>query len=80
MNRYIKMVNIGGHYFIKEFEKKKKHANKVRQIKDYTIKKFFLEGDCEILVHFEETGREVLVTPDSDEETIKRYLGEDYIR
>lgn len=80
MNRYVKMVNFGGHYFIKEFEKKKKHANKVRQIKDHTIKKFFLEGDCEILVHFEETGREVLITPDSDRELIKRYLGEDYLR
>jgi len=79
LNRYVKMVNLRGHYFIKEFEKKKQHSNKIRQIKDFTVRKFFLEGDCEILVHFEETGKEILVTPDSDSDTIRKYLGEDYL-
>lgn len=80
MSRYIKVINMKGYYFTKEFEKKKKDVIKVRAILDETVKKFFLAGDAEVLVIFEETGKEILITPDSPTEEIKKYLGPKFIR
>ena len=68
-----------GNYYTKEFEKKKHHGNKVREVKEDTVAKFFLEGDTEILVYFQESDREILITPFSDKEIIRKYLGDKFI-
>jgi hypothetical protein len=77
--RYIKIITLKGSYYTKEYEKKKKDVIKVRKVLEETVKKFFKARDCEVLIIFEETGREVLVTPDSSTEDIKKYLGEKFI-
>jgi len=79
LNRYTKVIGLRGHYFLKEFDKSKKNKLQIRKVADFTVKKFFLEGKCEVLVYFEETEKEVLVTPDSSPELIKQYLGEDFL-
>ncbi len=79
MNRYTKIISPKGSYFTKDFEKKKKDLIKVRQVKEDTVRKFFLEGDCEILVIFEESGKEILLDYFSLEEDKKKYLGSSFI-
>ncbi|CAH2212077.1 hypothetical protein [Tepidibacter aestuarii] len=79
MNRYTKVIRPIGSYFTKDFEKKKKDLIKVREIKESTVKKFFLNGDCEVLVYFEETGKEILIDFFSSKEDIKKYLGTSFI-
>jgi len=79
MRRYTKVIRLMGNYFTKEFEKKKHHKNKTREIKEETVVNFFLEGDTEILVYFQESDREILITPQSSPEDIRRYLGEKFI-
>lgn len=79
MKRYSKVIQMSGYYFTKEFEKKKHHRNKVREIKEDTVAKFFLEGDTAILVYFEESDREVLITLESDPKDIKKYLGDKFL-
>ena len=69
-----------GIYYTKDFEKEKKNIIKVREVKEETVRKFFLQGDCEILVVFEDTGREILVDDFSSEEDIKKYLGSSFIQ
>ena len=69
-----------GSYYTKDFEKEKKNIIKVREVKEETVKKFFLQGNCEILVVFEDTGREILVDDFSSEEDIKKYLGPSFIK
>lgn len=80
MNRYTKVISPKGSYFTKDFEKKKKDLIKVRKVREDTVVKFFLEGDCEILVVFEETGKEILLDFFSSEEDKKKYLGSNFIR
>ncbi|WZL71911.1 hypothetical protein QBE52_12435 [Clostridiaceae bacterium 35-E11] len=79
MKRYTKVIRMTGYYFTKEFEKKKHHKNKTRELNENTVAKFFLEGDTEILVYFQENDREVLITPLSDPEDIKKYLGTKFL-
>lgn len=79
MKRYTKVVEMMGYYFTKELEKKKHHKNKIREIKEETVAKFFLEGDTEILVYFDESGKEILITPESNPQEIKKYLGEKFL-
>ena len=45
MNRYTKVIRPLGSYFVKDYEKKKKDLIKVREIKESTVKKFFLNGE-----------------------------------
>ncbi|EII6790633.1 hypothetical protein LHU03_003441, partial [Clostridioides difficile] len=52
---------------------------KVREVKEDTVRKFFLQGDCEVLVVFEDTGKEILIDDFSPEEDIKKYLGAKFI-
>ncbi len=80
MKRYTKIVRLMGNYFTKEYEKKKSHKNKTREVKEDTVAKFFLEGDTEILVCFQESGKEILLTLESNPEDIKRYLGEKFLQ
>ena len=80
MKRYTKIIGLMGNYFTKEFEKKKHHKNKIREIKENTVADSFLEGNTEILVYFQESDREVLITPESSPEDIRRYLGEKFVQ
>ncbi|HBG0677670.1 TPA: hypothetical protein KPE79_001768 [Clostridioides difficile] len=79
MNRYTKIINMMGSYYTKDFEKEKKNVIKVREVKEDTVRKFFLQGDCEVLVVFEDTGKEILIDDFSPEEDIKKYLGAKFI-
>ncbi|WP_131057930.1 hypothetical protein [Clostridioides difficile] len=61
MNRYTKIINMMGSYYTKDFEKEKKNVIKVREVKEDTVRKFFLQGDCEVLVVFEDIGIVILI-------------------
>jgi len=79
MERYTKVFNLMGSYFTKEYEKKGNHKNKVREIKEDTVKKFFLQGKAEVLIIMEESGKEILLDFTSDKEDIKKYLGKSFL-
>ena len=79
MNRYTKIINMMDSYYTKDYEKTKKNITKVREFREETVRKFFLQGDCEVLVVFEETGREILIDDFSSDEDIRKYLGPKFI-
>ncbi len=80
MERYHKLIGLTGSYFAKEFQKKKKqHKNKIREVKEDTVNKFFLEGSVDVLIVFEETGKEILLNINSDPDLIEKYLGESFL-
>ena len=79
MNRYTKVISMMDSYFTKDFEKQKKNITKVREVREETVRKFFLQGDCEVLVILEEAGREILIDDFSPEEDIRKYLGPKFI-
>ena len=79
MNRYTKIINMMDSYNTKDYEKTKKNITKVREVREETVRKFFLQGDCEVLVVFEETGREILIDDFSSDEDIRKYLGPKFI-
>ena len=62
MNRYTKIINMMESYFTKDFEKTKKGFTKVREVKEETVRKAFLKGNCEVLVILEDSDREILIT------------------
>ena len=70
MNRYTKIINMMESYFTKDFEKTKKGFTKVREVKEETVRKAFLKGNCEVLVILDD------FSPDED---IKKYLGASFI-
>ena len=79
MNRYTKIINMMDSYYTKDYEKTKKNITQVREVREETVRKFFLQGDCEVLVVFEETGREILIDDFSSDEDIRKYLGPKFI-
>lgn len=79
MNRYTKIINMMDSYYTKDFEKTKKNITKIREVREETVRKFFLQGDCEILVILEEAGKEILIDDFSSNEDIKKYLGSKFI-
>ena len=79
MNRYTKIINMMDSYYTKDYEKTKMNITKVREVREETVRKFFLQGDCEVLVVFEETGREILIDDFSSDEDIRKYLGPKFI-
>ncbi|WP_432401953.1 hypothetical protein [Wukongibacter sp. M2B1] len=79
MEKYTKVIELMGSYYTKEYKKKKKHKNKVREIKEDTVRKFFLQGKAEVLVILEESDKEILLDFTSDKEDIKKYLGKSFI-
>ena len=79
MNRYTKIINMMDSYYTKDYEKTIKNITKVREVREETVRKFFLQGDCEVLVVFEETGREILIDDFSSDEDIRKYLGPKFI-
>lgn len=79
MERYTKVIELLGSYYTKEYKTKKKHKNKIREIKEDTVRKFFLQGKAEVLVILEESEKEILLDFTSDTEDIKKYLGKSFI-
>ena len=79
MNKYTKVINMMDSYFTKDYEKTKKNITKTREVREETVRKFFLQGDCEVLVILEETGKEILIDDFSSDEDIKKYLGAKFI-
>lgn len=79
MNRYTKVNTLKVSYYTKDYEKKKKNMIKIRKVLEETVRKFFKNGDAEVLIYFEETEKEILITPDSPPEEIKKYLGDKFI-
>lgn len=79
MNRYTKIISMMDSYFTKDYEKVKKNITKVREVREETVRKFFLQGDCEVLVILEESGKEILIDDFSPEEDIRKYLGPKFI-
>ncbi|MEF9991604.1 MAG: hypothetical protein ACRCYC_10090 [Paraclostridium sp.] len=79
MNRYTKVINMMESYYTKDYEKKKKNVTKIREVREDTVRKFFLQGDCEVLVILEDSGKEILIDDFSPEEDIKKYLGSKFI-
>lgn len=79
MNRYTKIINMMESYYTKDYEKHKKNITKVREVREETVRKFFLQGDCEVLVVLEDSGREILIDEFSSDEDIKKYLGSKFI-
>lgn len=78
-NRYTKIITLKGYYFTKEYEKTKKNLVKKRIVLEETVRKFFKQGDCCVVVLFEETGKEICLTKDSPKEEILKYLGKKFI-
>ena len=60
-------------------KRQKKNITKTREVREETVRKFFLQGDCEVLVVFEDTGREILIDDFSSEDDIRKYLGPKFI-
>lgn len=79
MNRYTKVINMMESYYTKDYEKKKKNITKTREVTESTVRKFFLQGDCEVLVVLEDSGKEILLDDFSDPEDIKKYLGSKFL-
>ena len=49
MNRYTKIINMMDSYFVKDYEKTKKGITKKREVREETVQKAFLKGNCEVL-------------------------------
>ena len=79
MNRYTKVINMMESYYTKEYEMKKKNITKTREVTESTVRKFFLQGDCEVLVVLEDSGKEILLDDFSSPEDIKKYLGPKFL-
>ncbi|MFC4804582.1 hypothetical protein [Filifactor villosus] len=78
-NTYNKIITLKGYYFTKEYEKTKKNTTKTRTILEETVRKFFKQGSCDILVIFEESGKQIRLTKDSPREEIIKYLGKKFL-
>lgn len=79
MKRYVKSIGLTGSHYTNEFEKIKNYANKIREVREETVAKAFKEGKAEVLVFFEETGKELLLDDFSDKADIKKYLGKKFL-
>ena len=79
MNRYTKIIKMMDSYFVKDYEKNKKGITKKREVREETVQKAFLKGNCEVLVILEDSCREILIDDFSSDEDIKKYLGSKFI-
>lgn len=79
MKQYTRVISVKGTYFTNAFIKKKHHEDKIREVSRDTVKKHFLDGNAEITVYFEESGKEIVLSQFSDPEAIRKYLGEDFL-
>ena len=79
MKYYYKVIGLTGQYYANEFKKIKHHKNKIREIKEETVIRFFKEGTAGVIVIFEETNQEYTLDFFSDPELIKKYLGKAFL-
>ncbi|MCD6436135.1 MAG: hypothetical protein J7L15_07075 [Clostridiales bacterium] len=79
MKYYFKVIRLAGHYYSNEFQKIKKHKNKIREIHESTVIKSFKSGKAGVKVIFEETGTTYTLDYFSDQDLIIKYLGEKFI-
>ena len=79
MNKYTKVIGIAGTIYTKEFIKIKHHQNKTRFLTEATVIKAFKNGNAEVDVYFEETDKILTLTPFSDEDDIRKYLGKKFL-
>lgn len=77
-NNYTKVFSLKGNYFTKEYEKPKFNKVVKREILEVTVRKHFKNRDCNITIYFEETGKTLLITPDSPRDEVIKYLGEKF--
>lgn len=81
MNIYTKILTLKGSYFTKDYEKSKKNKLQIRPILEATvIKTFKSDDDVKIIVYNQETNKTIEITPNSDKEDIKKYLGEKFLK
>lgn len=73
--QYHKMITFRGDYFMKEYETIKHHKNKVRYLREETVAEAFKKGGVEIVVHFEDSEKIVVIDDFSTPEDIKKFLG-----
>ncbi len=79
MQHYTRVIRRTGTYFTRAFIKKKHHEDKIREVSRDTVKKHFLDGNAEITVYFEESDKEIELSQFSDPESIRKYLGDDFL-
>lgn len=79
MNTYTKVIGLQGSYFIKEHKKPGKHQDKLRPVQEHTVASVFKEGDCQIIIIFEEQNKTMEITSDSPVEDIKKFLGPKFL-
>jgi hypothetical protein len=79
MIEYSKVISLMEQYYIREHEKIKHHRNKVREINESTVIKAFQSGEAIVRVFIEEIDKEILITPESSEDDIRKYLGKKFI-
>lgn len=77
--KYTKVIGIAGQYFAREYVKVKKKKTKVREVKEETVLKAFLNGDTEIEVILEELDQEINIDYYTDADIIRQYLGEKFV-
>ena len=70
-----KWIGVGGHA---EGSESPEECLK-REVKEETVRKAFLKGNCEVLVILEDSDREILIDDFSSDEDIKKYLGASFI-
>ena len=81
MNIYTKILTLKGSYFVKDYEKTKKNKTQKRPILEATvIKNFKSDNETKIIVINQETQNTVEITPNSNKEDIKKYLGEKFLK
>lgn len=81
MNVYTKILTLKGSYFVKDYEKTKKNKLQKRPVLEMTvIKNFKSDDETKIIVFNQETKNTVEITPNSDKEDIRKYLGEKFLK
>jgi len=79
---YVRVIRISGSFFAREFKKPEKVRKKVqyREVDEKTVAEQFLKGDAAVEVVFEDSDREsIMLNWESDQELIKKYLGNRFI-
>lgn len=79
---YVKIIRMSGSFFAREFQKKEKVKKniKYREVDEKTVRQQFKDGDATVEIYFEDSDREaILLDSFSDQEMIKKYLGEKFL-
>ena len=77
--KYTKIIGISGQIYAREYVKQKKNKTKVREVKEDTVIKAFLNGDTEVEVILEDLDKIILIDYFSDTDLIRQYLGEKFV-